>query len=68
MPDAAARYRARHPEAEIGDAQAEERQQRAEFKDEHRSLRRTSRTRGIVVPRDAWERVFGSGASTTTED
>lgn len=50
------RYEQRYPETGCSEGQKEERMQRMDFKDEVRSLRRTSRTRGIVVPELPWLR------------
>jgi len=44
------------PGVEIPEAQKEERQERREFKAERASLRRTGRSRGIVVPDLPWKR------------
>lgn len=43
-------YDSAYPGVQIPDAQKAERQERQEFKHERLSLRRTNRTRGIVVP------------------
>jgi hypothetical protein len=50
----AARYEARCPETGVGEAQAAERQQRRDFREEVSTHRRTGRTRGIVVPALPW--------------
>ncbi len=47
-------YDARVPGVEIPDAQKAERQERVEFRTERAQLRRTGRTRGIIVPRLPW--------------
>jgi hypothetical protein len=57
--DLAAAYERRYPDTGVGAAQAQERQERLAFREERESLRRTSRNRGIVIPADAWERIFG---------
>lgn len=49
-------YERRFPGTGVGEAQAEERQERAEFKEESRTLRRTGRNRGIIVPELPWLR------------
>lgn len=49
----AKRYEKRYPETGIPEAQKEERMQRIDFKEERRALRRTGRTRGIIVPSTA---------------
>lgn len=49
-------YEKLYPETGIPEAQKEERMERMLFKDEQRSLRRTGRTRGIVVPELPWKR------------
>jgi hypothetical protein len=56
MADLASRYDALTPGVDIPTAQKEERQERREFKSERASLRRTSRTRGIVIPELPWQR------------
>ena len=50
----AEQYEKRHPETGIPEAQKEERMERLLFKEEHQSLQRTQRTRGIVVPQLPW--------------
>lgn len=47
-------YEKRFPETGIPEAQKEERMERMLFKDDRRSLRRTMRSNGIVVPRLPW--------------
>lgn len=47
----AEQYEALYPSTGASDAQKEERMERLTFKHERRALRRTSRNRGIVVPR-----------------
>lgn len=54
--DKAAAYERLYPDTGIPEAQKEERMERLTFKDERQSLRRTSRTRGIVVPELPWLR------------
>jgi hypothetical protein len=56
MSDLARRYDAEHPGVGIETAQKEERQERREFHRERASLRRTGRSRGIVVPDLPWLR------------
>lgn len=51
MTGLAEKYEKRFPQTGIGEAQKEERMQRLEFKEERQALRRTSRNRGILVPR-----------------
>lgn len=46
----AQRYERLYPATGCSEAQKEERMQRIDFKSERSSLRRTSRTRGIVIP------------------
>ena len=48
--DLAAEYERRYPGAVSDPAQKQERMERELFKEERRSLRRTGRNRGIVVP------------------
>ena len=55
----AEQYEARYPDTGIPEAQKEERMERELFKHERRSLRRTSRNRGIVVPELPWLRGCG---------
>lgn len=50
----AAEYEKRYPDTGCSDAQKEERMERIIFKEERSSLRRTGRTRGIIVPRLPW--------------
>lgn len=52
----AEQYEKRYPETGIPEAQKEERMERILFKDEARSLRRTGRTRGIIVPELPWQK------------
>lgn len=59
MSEDARRYDALYPETGLPEAQKEERMQRIDFKAERQQLRRTGRTRGIVVPARAWDRIFG---------
>lgn len=49
-------YRRRFPETGVPAAQEQERAERLAFKQERRSLRRTGRTRGVVVPDLPWHR------------
>jgi hypothetical protein len=56
MPTKAERYEQRYPETGCSEAQKEERMERLDFKDEARTLRRTGRNRGIVVPDLPWLR------------
>lgn len=55
MSDKAAAYDARYPGVNIPEAQKTERMERLEFKEELRAGRRTSRTRGIIVPALPWK-------------
>jgi len=48
------RYEKRYPETGVPEAQKEERMERLLFSEERQSLRRISRTRGIVVPALPW--------------
>lgn len=50
----AERYERLYPETGCSEAQKEERMERLDFKEEARALRRTSRNRGIIVPRLPW--------------
>jgi hypothetical protein len=52
----AEKYERRFPGTGASEAQKEERQERAEFKEERRTLRRTGRNRGIIVPDLPWLR------------
>jgi hypothetical protein len=63
---AAERYERRMPGTGVPEAQKQERQERHEFKQERREHRRTGRNRGIVVPADAWDRIFGPKETTAT--
>jgi hypothetical protein len=56
MSENAARYEKQYPGTGCEENQKEERQERMDFKAEARSLRRTSRNRGIVVPELPWLR------------
>lgn len=56
MSDLARRYDAEHPGVGISTAQKEERQERREFHRERSSLRRTGRTRGVLIPALPWEK------------
>ena len=51
----AERYEQLYPGTGIPEAQKEERQDRIDFKREHREMRRTGRTRGIVIPALPWK-------------
>lgn len=51
----AQRYEQRYPETGISEAQKEERMERMDFKDESRTLRRTGKNRGIVIPALPWK-------------
>lgn len=53
------RYERLYPETGVGEAQAAERMERIEFKDEPRTHRRTHRNRGIVVPPLPWTKGAG---------
>ena len=46
----AEQYERRYPETGIEDAQKEDRMQRLAFREERAAGRRTSRTRGLIVP------------------
>jgi hypothetical protein len=52
----ARRYDALMPGTGVPEAQATERMERRDFKEERRTLRRTSRNRGIIVPELPWKR------------
>lgn len=52
--DLAAAYERRFPETGIPEAQKQEREERLRFREERQALRRTNRTRGIVVPDLPW--------------
>lgn len=54
MGNLADKYEKLYPETGISEAQKEERMERIEFKNERGSLRRTSKNRGLVVPRIPW--------------
>ncbi|MDP3937553.1 MAG: hypothetical protein Q8R92_05380 [Deltaproteobacteria bacterium] len=54
--DLAREYERRWPGTGIPDAQKQERMERRLFYGEQSSLRRTGRTRGIVIPELPWER------------
>lgn len=56
MSTLAERYEKQYPDTGCSEAQKEERMQRLDFKAEARALRRTTRTRGIVVPELPWLR------------
>lgn len=60
MTSRADRYEALYPDTGIPDAQKEERMERMDFKQERREYRRTSRTRGIVIPDLPWKENDGS--------
>lgn len=50
----ARRYERVAPQTGISEAQAEERMDRRDFKEERRTHRRTGRNRGIIVPALPW--------------
>jgi DNA primase len=52
----AQRYEKAYPDTGCSEAQKEERQERIDFRKEAGALRRTSRTRGIVVPALPWHK------------
>lgn len=54
MGNLADRYEKLYPDTGASEAQKEERMERIDFKQEVGSLRRTSRNRGLVVPRIPW--------------
>lgn len=54
--DLAGEYEKRYPGATADTAQKEERMERILHKEERSTLRRTNRTRGIVVPALPWQR------------
>lgn len=54
MSKLADQYEKRYPGTGASEAQKEERMERMLFKEEKRSLQRTSRNRGLVVPRVPW--------------
>jgi hypothetical protein len=54
MSSLADRYERIYPDTGLPEAQKEDRMQRLDFKSERHSLRRTGRTRGIVVPPLPW--------------
>jgi hypothetical protein len=56
MSSTADRYEKSFPGTGCEENQKEERQQRMDFKEEARLLRRTGRNRGIVVPELPWLR------------
>lgn len=56
MATKADQYERRFPDTGISDAQKQERMERLSFNEERQALRRTSRTRGIVVPELPWKR------------
>lgn len=47
-------YERRFPGTGVGEAQAAERMERINFKEDGRTHRRTGRTRGIIVPALPW--------------
>jgi hypothetical protein len=53
-------YERRYPGTGVGEAQAAERMERIQFKQDGAEHRRTGRTRGIIVPALPW--------TTTTKD
>jgi DNA primase len=50
----AAEYERRYPDTGVSEAQKEERMERLLFNEDKQALRRTTGTRGIVVPRLPW--------------
>lgn len=56
MPTPVERYDKRYPDTGVGEAQKQERAERLAFKEDRKALRRTSRTRGIIVPELPWKR------------
>lgn len=54
MSNLADRYEKRFPGTGCSEAQKEERMERIDFRNEAGSLQRTSRTRGVVIPRIPW--------------
>lgn len=54
MSSKADRYEQLYPKTGCSEAQKEERMERIDFKQERSALRRTSRTRGVVIPRVPW--------------
>jgi hypothetical protein len=55
MPSLAEQYEQKYPNTGCSEAQKQERMERELFKSERLSLRRTGKTRGIVVPRLPWQ-------------
>lgn len=47
-------YEERYPATGIPEAQKEERMERLSFKEERQTFHRTTRNRGIIVPRLPW--------------
>lgn len=56
MSKATERYDALYPEVGIGDAQKQERGERLAFKEDRALHRRTTRTKGVVVPSLPWKK------------
>lgn len=54
MSQKAEQYERLYPKTGCTEAQKEERMERLTFKEERQALRRTSRTRGVVIPRVPW--------------
>ncbi len=54
MPSLAEQYEQKYPNTGCSEAQKQERMERLNFKEEARTLRRTGKNRGIVVPRLPW--------------
>ena len=54
MPSLAEQYEKKYPNTGCSEAQKQERMERELFKAERRTLHRTGRNRGIVVPRLPW--------------
>lgn len=54
MSSLAEQYEKMYPNTGCSEAQKQERMERLNFKEEARTLRRTGRNRGIVVPRLPW--------------
>ncbi len=48
-------YESRHPGTGISEAQKEERMDRLAFREERQAGHRTTRTRGVVIPRLPWK-------------
>lgn len=50
MASLAEQYETRYPGTGVSEAQKQERMERLAFREERQSLRRTGRTRGVVIP------------------